>query len=164
MDSGYALASVGFVVVVGVVAYAYLVGRDTHRLRQGAVLARDLREIARDDAVRLAAVDEFETTLYQRLFFASTVSPRLRSAAWALMATVIGAIGALVTRGDGVVLTVVHGVALVLAVLFGLAALFFVVMAAFHAATTPRVSFAESYAATASAGESAPVRDTADED
>lgn len=152
-------------VVVGVVAYAYVAGRDTQRLRQGVLLSRDLREIARDDAVRLAAVDEFETTLYQRLFFASTVSPRLRSAAWALMAAVIGAIGALVTRGDGMVLAAVHGTSLVLAALFGLAALFFGIMAAFHAATTPRVSFAESYATAAStpADEPASSRDP-DED
>ncbi|MEP9391954.1 histidine kinase [Gordonia sp. VNK1] len=137
--------------VVAAVAFVRSREREPEQLRREASLARELRELGADDPVRLAAVDEYETALYQRLFFVSTVSPRVRSAVWALLGAVLAAAGGLATRGDGLYLTVLHAASLVLAGVFGLAALFFAGLAAFHAATTPRVSFTESYAAVAGA-------------
>ena len=73
------------------------------------------------------------------------MTPRLRGAAWALLAAVLSAVGAVASRGDGVVLGAVHIGAVVLAVLFGIAAIVYGVLALIHVATTPRVSFSESY-------------------
>lgn len=141
------MVGIGVLAAVGAgVAYVRYRERETEQLRRGAGLAAELRELARGDVVRLAAVDEYEVALYERLFAVSTVSPRIRSAVWALLAAVLAAVGGLATRGDGLYLTVLHGASVVLAAVFGLAALFFAGFAAFHAATTPRVSFSESYA------------------
>ncbi|WP_420841428.1 histidine kinase [Gordonia polyisoprenivorans] len=147
------MAGIGLLaVVVAGVAFVRYRDRETEQLRRGASLAGELRALAAGDAVRLAAVEEYETSLYQRLFYVSTVSPRVRSAVWCLLAAVLSAAGALATRGDGLALTIVHWAALFLAVVFALATLFFAGLAAFHAATTPRVSFAESYANDGAAG------------
>ena len=134
--------------------------RETERLASGASLAGQLRELAQGDVVRLAAVDEYEVALYQRLFSVSTVSPRIRSAVWALVGAVLAAAGGLATRGDGLYLSVLHGASIVLAAIFGIAALSFAGLAVFHAATTPRVSFAESYAAAPARTEAATPRTT----
>ncbi|MGC4933487.1 histidine kinase [Gordonia sp. DT30] len=128
------------------VAFVRYRERETERLHRGTSLANELRTLAGDDPVRLAAVDEYETSIYQRLFFVSTVSPRVRSAVWSLLGAVLAAAGALATRGDGTLPAIVHWLAVFCAVVFGLSVLFFVGYAAVHAATTPRVSFAESYA------------------
>ena len=150
------MAGIGLLaVVVAGVAFVRYRDRETEQLRRGASLAGELRALAAGDAVRLAAVEEYETSLYQRLFYVSTVSPRVRSAVWCLLAAVLSAAGALATRGDGLALTIVHWAALFLAVVFVLATLFFAGLAAFHAATTPRVSFAESYASDSAAGSDA---------
>ena len=120
---------------VATIAYVRTREREADRLARAAGLARELRELADGDPVRLAAVEEYEVTLYQRLFYSSIVTPRLRGAAWALLAAVLSAVGAVASRGDGVVL----------AVLFGIAAIVYGVLALVHVATTPRVSFSESY-------------------
>ncbi|MFT4126065.1 MAG: histidine kinase [Gordonia sp. (in: high G+C Gram-positive bacteria)] len=148
---------VGLGLIAAVAAGAVFVRyreRETHQLRAGAELARELRALAGDDAVRLAAVDEYETTLYQRLFSVSVVAPRVRSAVWSLLGAVLAAGGVLATRGDGILLESLRYAALVLALVFGLSALYFAGLAAVHSLTTPRVSFAESYAA---AGADVPV-------
>lgn len=142
------MVGIGLLATVGAaVAFVRYRDRETEQLRRGATLARELREQAAGDPVRLAAVDEYEIAVYQRLFYVSTVSPRVRSAVWSLLGAVLAVVGGLATRGDGVYLTVVHGVSLFLAAVFGLSTLYFAGAAAFHAATTPRVSFADSYAA-----------------
>ena len=130
---------------VATIAYVRTREREADRLARAAGLARELRELADGDPVRLAAVEEYEVTLYQRLFYSSIVTPRLRGAAWALLAAVLSAVGAVASRGDGVVLGAVHIGAVVLAVLFGIAAIVYGVLALVHVATTPRVSFSESY-------------------
>lgn len=130
---------------VATIAYVRTREREADRLARAAGLARELRELADGDPVRLAAVEEYEVTLYQRLFYSSIVTPRLRGAAWALLAAVLSAVGAVASRGDGVVLGAVHIGAVVLAVLFGIAAIVYGVLALIHVATTPRVSFSESY-------------------
>lgn len=139
---------VGFGLVaatVATIAYVRTREREADRLARAAGLARELRELADGDPVRLAAVEEYEVTLYQRLFYSSIVTPRLRGAAWALLAAVLSAVGAVASRGDGVVLGAVHIAAVVLAALFGIAAIVYGVLALVHVATTPRVSFSESY-------------------
>ncbi|WP_461665626.1 hypothetical protein [Gordonia sputi] len=130
---------------VATIAYVRTREREADRLARAAGLARELRELADGDPVRLAAVEEYEVTLYQRLFYSSIVTPRLRGAAWALLAAVLSAVGAVASRGDGVVLGAVHIAAVVLAALFGIAAIVYGVLALVHVATTPRVSFSESY-------------------
>ncbi|OBA42782.1 hypothetical protein [Gordonia sputi] len=130
---------------VATIAYVRTREREADRLARAAGLARELRELADGDPVRLAAVEEYEVTLYQRLFYSSIVTPRLRGAAWALLAAVLSAVGAVASRGDGVVLGAVHIGAVVLAALFGIAAIVYGVLALVHVATTPRVSFSESY-------------------
>ncbi|GAB41744.1 hypothetical protein [Gordonia sputi] len=130
---------------VATIAYVRTREREADRLARAAGLARELRELADGDPVRLAAVEEYEVTLYQRLFYSSIVTPRLRGAAWALLAAVLSAVGAVASRGGGVVLGAVHIGAVVLAALFGIAAIVYGVLALVHVATTPRVSFSESY-------------------
>lgn len=130
---------------VATIAYVRTREREADRLARAAGLARELRELADGDPVRLVAVEEYEVTLYQRLFYSSIVTPRLRGAAWALLAAVLSAVGAVASRGDGVVLGAVHIAAVVLAALFGIAAIVYGVLALVHVATTPRVSFSESY-------------------
>ncbi|MGV9824996.1 hypothetical protein [Gordonia sp. NPDC003429] len=146
MDNWGVMAGLGLLAAtIAVIAYTRSRERDPERLRSGVQLARDLRALAGDDAVRLAAVDEFEVTLYQRLFHSSVVAPRVRAAVWALLAAVLFAAGALATRGDGLLTATVHVAAVVVAILFALAALGFAGAALLHFATTPRVSFDESY-------------------
>ncbi len=133
---------------IGVIAFVRYRGRETAMLRGDVALARDLRELAGDDEVRLAAVDEFELAIYQRLFYASVVAPRIRSAAWALLGTALAMTAALAAdSGDGVLYDIVTIAAIVVAVVFAIATLTYAVLAVYHTATTPRVSFAESYAA-----------------
>ncbi|MFW0793588.1 hypothetical protein AAFP30_07235 [Gordonia sp. CPCC 205515] len=148
MDKWGAVVGLGLIAVtVGVIAYVRYRERETRKLQGDVTLARDLRALAGDDAVRLAAVDEFELAIYQRLFYASVVAPRLRSAAWALLGTVLAVVAVLFSAsGGGLTFDVVHIAALVLAVVFGVAAVVFVALAAYHSATTPRVSFKDSYA------------------
>ena len=146
---------------VATIAYVRTREREADRLARAAGLARELRELADGDPVRLAAVEEYEVTLYQRLFYSSIVTPRLRGAAWALLAAVLSAVGAVAARGDGVVLGAVHIGAVVLAVLFGIAAVVYGVLALVHVATTPRVSFCESYDDDAPTGDDPVVAETA---
>ncbi|GAC67149.1 hypothetical protein [Gordonia soli] len=131
---------------VAVIAYVRYRSRETAVLHRDTDLARSLRELAGDDAVRLAAIDEFELSVFQRLFYASVIGPRLRSAAWALLGAVLATAGALVTGGDGLVQSTAHIAAIILAIAFAVGALAFGALAIYHAATTPRVSFADSYA------------------
>ncbi|MFT4042545.1 MAG: histidine kinase, partial [Gordonia sp. (in: high G+C Gram-positive bacteria)] len=146
MDNWGVVAGLGLIAATAaVVAFTRSRERETERLRRGADLARDLRERADGDVVRLAAVDEYEITLYQRLFYVSTISPRIGSAVWALLGAVLAAASALATRGDGVLTTIVASASIVVAVLFTSAALGFLGLALIHLATTPRVSFAQSY-------------------
>ncbi|MGV9711391.1 hypothetical protein ACWDTI_12085 [Gordonia sp. NPDC003424] len=149
MDTWGAVVGLGLIAVtVGVIAFVRYRERETRKLQGDVALALELRSLAGDDAVRLAAVDEFELAIYQRLFFASVVAPRIRSAAWSLLGTVFAVVAVLVTAsGGGLTFDVVHIAALALAVIFGLATLVFTVLALYNSATTPRVSFAESYAA-----------------
>ncbi|MFT3660374.1 MAG: hypothetical protein QM809_02945 [Gordonia sp. (in: high G+C Gram-positive bacteria)] len=129
------------------VAYVRYRRHESSSLLKDVELARGLRELAAGDPVRLASVDEFEVGVYRRLFYVSAVGPRLRSAAWALLAALLAAVGTLLfERADGTTADVFWIVALLAAVCFGLAALVFLALAAFTAATTPRVSFAESSA------------------
>ena len=132
---------------IAVVAFVRYRERENASLTRSAGLARELRALAADDEVRLAAVDEFEQTIYQRLFYASVVGPWVRSAAWALLGTVLAGAAAL-TIGplDGAVATALYIAAIGLVVVFGVATLAFVGIALFHTATTPRVSFRDSYA------------------
>lgn len=133
---------------VGVIAFVRYRERETTALRHDADLARELRDLAHGDDVRLAAVDEFELAIYQRLFYASTVGPRVRSAAWCLLGTALTLTGALVTAGDhGVLNATVHILTCIVAVVFGLGVLTFALFALYHVTSTPRVSFSESYAA-----------------
>nr|WP_202422668.1 hypothetical protein [Gordonia sp. SID5947] len=132
---------------VSVIAFVRYRAQETTTLQRDVALARELRDLAGGDDVRVAAVDEFELAIYQRLFYASVVAPRIRSAAWALLGMTLSAAAALATgAGDGLVYTVVHIVAVIAAVGFGVAAVGFAALAVFHTATTPRVSFADSYA------------------
>ncbi|MFZ2242022.1 MAG: hypothetical protein WAV90_21095, partial [Gordonia amarae] len=83
MDTGW--AGLGLIAAaVAVVAYVHYRDKETARLGTGAELARELRSLAGGDPVRIAAVEEYETTIYQRLFYASVIGPRVRAAAWAL--------------------------------------------------------------------------------
>ena len=132
---------------IGVIAFVRYRERETTSLQRDVTLARELRDLAGGDDVRLAAVDEFELAIYQRLFYASVVAPRIRSAAWALLGAALALSAALATgSADGILGTVIHVVTIVLGVVFGVATLFFAGLAVFHSASTPRVSFAESYA------------------
>ena len=71
----------------------------------------------------------------------------MRAAAWALLGAALAAFGALVTDPvDSAFATVVTIALIVVAAVFGLAALVLAAIAGYQAATTPRVSFADSYA------------------
>ncbi|OUC81132.1 hypothetical protein CA982_01425 [Gordonia lacunae] len=133
----------------GVVGFVRYRERESTTLQRQTQLARELRDLAGDDEVRLAAVDEFSLTIYQRLFYASVVAPWIRSAAWALLGAVLAGAGALAVGSlDGVFATVVHIAAIVAAGVFAVSTLVCVGIALYHSATTPRVSFSDSYAAT----------------
>lgn len=132
---------------LAVIAYVRYREREVTALSKGAALARELRELGTDDPVRLAAVDEYEIAVYQRLFYASVIGPRARAAAWSLLGAALAAFGALATLPiDGLTATVISAVLLVVAAVFFLATLVFAGLALYAAATTPRVSFADSYA------------------
>ena len=149
MNNWANLAGLGLLAAaLATVAYVRYRQREWSSLLREVELARGLRDLADGDAVKLACVDEFEVTVYQRLFYESAVGPRLRSAAWALMATLFAAVAALLFDGvDGVAADVFWIVSLIVAFLFGMAVLVYLVLAVYSAATTPRVSFAASYAA-----------------
>lgn len=149
MDKWGAIVGLGMIAVaISVIAFVRYRERETRRLQGDVELARELRTLAGDDAVRAAAVDEFELAIYQRLFYASVVAPRIRSAAWSLLATVFASIAVLATAsGGGVTFGALHIAALVLAVVFGISTVVFAGLAVYHTATTPRVSFKESYLA-----------------
>ncbi|MFW0786541.1 hypothetical protein AAFP35_18755 [Gordonia sp. CPCC 206044] len=149
MDSWGVVVGLGLIAAaLGVIAFVRYRERETVTLRRDVGLARELRELAGADEVRAAAVDEFELAIYQRLFYASVVAPRIRSAAWALLGTALAVTAVLAANaGDGLAFTVVTVAAAVLAVVFAVATVLFAALAVYHTATTPRVSFAESYAA-----------------
>ncbi|EON31255.1 hypothetical protein GTC6_18611 [Gordonia terrae C-6] len=131
----------------GVVGFVRYRERESTTLQRQTQLARELRDLAGDDEVRLAAVDEFSLTIYQRLFYASVVAPWIRSAAWALLGAVLAGAGALaVSPLDGTFATVVHVAAIVATGVFAVATLVYTGIALYHSATTPRVSFSDSYA------------------
>ena len=142
MNSWAFSAGIGlFAMTVATIAFVAYRQRESASLLRDAELARSLRELADGDAVRLAAVDEFETNVYRRLFFSSVIGPRLRSVAWALLGAVLAGAGALALDNlDGIVAMVLWGVLLAVTVVFALAALGFAGAAAFQAATTPRVT------------------------
>ena len=118
--------------------------RESSALLRDTQLARELRELAGGDAVRLAAVEEFEVGVYKRLFYSGVVGPRVRSAAWALLGAVLAGTGALILDHlDGLVAMILWGLLLALVVVFAVAALVFAGLAVYAAATTPRVSFAD---------------------
>ncbi|WP_074851980.1 hypothetical protein [Gordonia westfalica] len=131
----------------GAVAFVRYRERESATLQQQTALARELRDLAGDDEVRLAAVDEFSLTIYQRLFYSSVVAPWIRSAVWALLGAALAAAGAVaVGQVDGVYATVIHIVTIAASAIFGIAALVFAGIALYHSASTPRVSFRDSYA------------------
>ena len=117
---------------LGVIGFVRYRERESTSLQRQTQLARELRDLAGGDEVRLAAVDEFSLTIYQRLFYVSVVAPWIRSAAWALLGAALAGAGALATGP--------------LAGVFAVAALVYVGIALYHSATTPRVSFSDSYA------------------
>lgn len=128
-------------------AYVRYRQRESSALLRDVELARGLRELAAGDAVRLACVDEFETGLYRRLFYAQAVGPRMRSAAWALLGAVLSAAAVLLFGAlDGTSADIFWIVALGAVIAFGVATLCYLILAAFAALTTPRVSFEDSYA------------------
>ncbi|GAC58164.1 hypothetical protein GOHSU_31_00250 [Gordonia hirsuta DSM 44140 = NBRC 16056] len=150
MDNWGILAGLGLLAAaVATIAYVRYRQRESAAMMRQVDLARGLRDLAGADPVRLACVDEFETGLYQRLFYVSAVGPRMRSAAWALLVTLLAAAAALIfDAADGVAADVFWGVSLLVAALFGIATIVYLALAGFAAATTPRVSFTDSYQAT----------------
>ncbi|WP_238422847.1 hypothetical protein [Gordonia sp. 'Campus'] len=132
----------------GVVAFVRYREREAVTLQRHTQLARELRDLAGTDEVRLAAVDEFSLTIYQRLFYTSVVAPWIRSAAWALLGATLTGAGALAVEPlDGVFATVSHIAAIAGCAIFAVATLVCAGVALYHSATTPRVSFSDSYAA-----------------
>jgi len=139
-------------VVVGVGLYVRYRQTEAQRLEKDVDLAVKLRSVAGDDPVRAAAVDEFETAIYERLFYVSTVGPRARGAAWALLGTVLSAFASLWVSGDGVIERVVHYGFAVVAAGFVLTFVVFLALTVYAATTLPRISFADSYDAEPSEG------------
>lgn len=132
--------------VLTTLAYVRYRQRESSSLLRNVELARGLRELADGDPVRLASVDEFEVGLYQRLFYLSSVGPRARSAAWALIAALLAATAALLFDSlDGAAADVFWIVSLILTFCFGIAVIVYTALALYAAATTPRVSFEDSY-------------------
>ncbi|MBJ7291769.1 MAG: hypothetical protein JHC79_22920 [Williamsia sp.] len=142
------VVAVGIVAtVVAIVGYVGYRRQEGARLDREAALASRLRELAGGDPVRLAAVDEFETRIYQRLFGVSTVSPRVTAAAWAFLGTVLSTVGLLAAEPvDGVLYDVVFYLLVAFAVIFGIAFLVLLVLAMYAATSLPRISFEDSYA------------------
>lgn len=149
MNNWAIVAAAGLVAVtVAIIGYVRYRQHETSVLKRDADLAASLRELAGDDAVRLAAVDEFETAVYERLFYSRVIGPRVRSAAWALLGAVLASSAVVLLDGhDALVSVVAWAAAIVLAVGFGVATVVYAVMAVYAALTTPRVSFADSYGA-----------------
>ncbi|MGJ0119009.1 hypothetical protein ACQ7HM_07375 [Williamsia sp. MIQD14] len=142
MDSSV-VAAFGLVAAIGVViAYAHHRRREGDHLGRDAALAASLRTLADGDPVRLAAVDEFETTIYRRLFAASTTAPRLVATAWSAGGLVLALAAALVTEpGSGALVDVAYYLALAAAVGFGVALIVHAVRAALAATVVPRIAF-----------------------
>ena len=148
MNNWAVLAGLGLLsAAIATIAYVRYRQHESAGLLRDVELARGLRELANDDPVRLACVDEFEVGLYQRLFYVSAVGPRLRSAFWALLAALLSVTAALIFQAvDGMVADVFWTVSLILTACFGIAMIVYLALAVFAAATTPRVSIADSYA------------------
>lgn len=128
----------------GIIAYVRYRSQESTRLGADLGLSAQLRAAAGSDAVRLAAVDEFETGVYRRLFYVSVVGPRVRGAAWSVLGLILAVAAALaVSPLGGGLATVAYILAGVFAVGFGVAALAHAGLAAYHAVATPRVSFDE---------------------
>ncbi|HEY9316017.1 hypothetical protein [Williamsia sp.] len=147
-DSSWAAVGVGILVlavVLGVGLYVWYRQAESGRLDKDVDLALKLRSVAGDDPVRGAAIDEFETAIYERLFYVSTVGPRARGAAWALLGTVLSAFAALWVTGDGIVERAVHYGFAAVAVGFALTFVIFLALTVYAATTMPRISFADSY-------------------
>lgn len=147
--SNWALVAAAGVLAVTIATIAYVRYRqnETAVLRRDAELVTSLREMAGSDAVRLAAIDEFEVGLYERLFYSRAIGPRARSAAWALLGTVFAVLAIILLDGqDSIASVVAWAASIVLAAGFAIATVVFVALALYSALTTPRVSFAESYA------------------
>ena len=142
------------VVAVGILATVVaILGYVGHRRQEGSRLDREaelasrLRDLAGGDPVRLAAVDEFETRIYERLFGVSTVSPRVIAAAWALLGTVLSVVGLLAAEPvDGALYDAVFYLLVAGALIFGIAFLVLLALALYAATSLPRISFEDSYA------------------
>jgi hypothetical protein len=150
-DASWGAVGVGIfllAVVVGIGGYIRYRQSEAVRLDRDVDLAVKLRSVAGADPVRAAAVDEFETAIYERLFYASTVGPRARGAAWALLGAVLAAFGSLwVGDGDAVIDDVVHYGLAAVAIGFALTFLVFLGLTVYAATSMPRISFADSYGA-----------------
>ena len=148
-DASWGAVGVGIfliAVVLGVGLYVRYRQNEAVRLNRDVDLAVKLRTVAGQDPVRAAAIDEFETAIYERLFYASTVGPRARGTAWALLGAVLAAFGALWVRdGGGIVDDVVHYGLAAVAAGFALTFLVFLGLTLYAATSMPRISFAESY-------------------
>ena len=97
-DASWGAVGVGIfliAVVVGIGGYVWYGQSEAVRLGTDVDLARTLRTVVGGDLVRVAAIEEFESAIFERLFYVSTVGPRARGAAWALLGTVLAAFGAL---------------------------------------------------------------------
>ncbi len=141
------MAAVLVAATVATIAYVRYRQSESSQLARDAELAAALRSAAGDDAVRRAAVEEFEVRMYQRLFYSSVIGPHCRSAAWSLLTAFLATAGVLVLRGsDDATVVVIWVVMIVAAVAFAVAALSHLGLAVYAALVTPRVSFAESYA------------------
>lgn len=147
-DTSWAAVGVGIfvlAVVIGVGLYVWYRQTESQRLDKDVDLAVKLRTVAGDDPVRAAAVDEFETAIYERLFYVSTVGPRARGAAWALLGTVLSAFASLWVSGDGVIERSVHYGFAAVAAGFVLTFVVFLALTVYAATALPRISFADSY-------------------
>lgn len=142
------VVAVGIVAtVVAIVGYVGYRRQEGSRLDREAALASRLRDLAGGDPVRLAAVDEFETRIYQRLFGVSTVSPRVTAAAWAFLGAVLSTVGLLAAEPvDGALYEVVFYLLVAFAVIFAIAFLVLLVLAVYAATSLPRISFEDPYA------------------
>lgn len=144
VNSSVVVVAIG--VVLAVVAYVGHRRREGTRLDREAALAGRLRELAGGDPVRLAAVDEFETRIYQRLFGVSTIGPRATATAWAFLATVLSVVGALsVQSGSGLLRDVVYYVLLALTVVSAIVTAVLLTYALHAAISLPRISFDSPY-------------------
>ncbi|MFW0789473.1 hypothetical protein [Gordonia sp. CPCC 205333] len=129
---------------VAIIAFVRYRARESARLLADLELSAQLRTVAGADAVRLAAVDEFETGVYRRLFYAGVVGPRVRGAAWSLLGLILAVAAALaVSPLDGGLATIAYVLTGIFAVGFGIAAAVNAGLAIYHTAATPRVSFDE---------------------